>query len=246
MNGIILIADTDELIQDTSMLLTSTIAEARQKQHDFSNMNIVARATPDSILQLIRDPNAQPLPDCFLKTKRKMAVAFGPNSDALLARLAREMAKVGTQKKLAIPLQCFPMHEAIIDFCHEKGLKRLWIQPNLEIPEVDKTLTAQLQAAGLQTCSIDQELQLSINLRAIQIDLLYDTDPTAVKEEARRLWQSLEPSLTSSGAQAILLNTDSMALVDYEGTSPHCPYTIIDPHALYMERITAWALSCPT
>ena len=221
MNGIILIADTDELIQDASMLLTSTIAEAQQKQHNFSNMNIVARATPDSILQLIRDPNAQPLPDCFLKTKRKMAVAFGPNSDALLARLAREMAKVGTQKKLAMPLQCFPMHEAIIDFCHEKGLKRLWIQPNLEIPEVDKTLTAQLH-------------------------LLYDTDPTAVKEEARRLWQSLEPSLTSSGAQAILLNTDSMALVDYEGTSPHCPYTIIDPHALYMERITAWTLSCPT
>lgn len=31
MNGIILIADTDELIQDASMLLTSTIAEAQQK-----------------------------------------------------------------------------------------------------------------------------------------------------------------------------------------------------------------------
>lgn len=243
MRGILAIGENDELATRISVALADAIVEEQVEHAVNDEVAVVLPSTPAFLTNLLQHGDTKPLPDIFLRTEEKLAVGFGPASNALLSQIMAELSE--EQRGEMKNFHLFPLTQLMINYCYMHGVRRYWLQPDPTLPDFDLQIKQTLDNAGLISCELNLDLERYLNKYVIRAGALYsvgDVYTQDIQKDVATFWNTLIPRLKQFGVQAIFLNMNSQVLLEYRYASTrHCPCLVIDPHQEYVRQIVKWA-----
>lgn len=243
MRGILAVGENEELATRVSVALGDAIVDWQLGHKVNDEVALVLPSTPAFLMNLLQYGDAEPLPDLFLRADEKLAMGFGPASNALLSRIMAELPDKKQDEMKNFHL--FPLTQLMINYCHLHGVKRYWLHPDPTLPEFDLQIKQTLDNAGLTSCELNFDLERYLNKYVLRAGALYkvgDAYTHDVRDDVATFWNTLIPRLKQVGAQAVFLNMNSQVLLEYRyASTEHCPCLVIDPHQEYVRQIVQWA-----